>query len=201
MNSRNLFCFAGGYIGVAVTLPGLDRVAGLLSTVWAMENLGRARYGVSSEGGTSPTHEAGCCGGLTDRVLWRPCAYSMCDVGTVPNQTWQGIPEVSAYPGDKYSVDGFSYLPGQRLSRCTCPGEKHPGLIHNGGTFVGRSPEIDVFEAMIYSDLGVVSQSGQRAPFNAGYKRFNTTDNFIVPDPTVTELNPFTEGRVFCSRV
>ena len=44
----------------------------------------------------------------------------------------------------------FSYLPGQRLSRCTCPGESHPGPMHPDGTFVGRSaPEIDLFEAQV----------------------------------------------------
>jgi beta-glucan synthesis-associated protein KRE6 len=44
----------------------------------------------------------------------------------------------------------LSYLPGQRLSRCTCPGESHPGPIHSDGTYVGRgAPEIDVFEAQV----------------------------------------------------
>lgn len=43
-------------------------------------------------------------------------------------------------------------LPGQRLSRCTCPGEDHPGPKHKDGTFVGRSaPEIDIFEAQVRS--------------------------------------------------
>lgn len=44
----------------------------------------------------------------------------------------------------------LSYLPGQRLSRCTCPGESHPGPVHEDGEYVGRSgPEIDVFEAQV----------------------------------------------------
>ena len=43
-----------------------------------------------------------------------------------------------------------SYLGGQRLSRCTCPGESHPGPVHEDGSLVGRSaPEIDVFEAQV----------------------------------------------------
>ena len=44
----------------------------------------------------------------------------------------------------------MSFLPGQRLSRCTCKGESHPGPVHSDGTYVGRSaPEIDVFEAQV----------------------------------------------------
>lgn len=44
----------------------------------------------------------------------------------------------------------LSYLPGQRLSRCTCKGESHPGPVHSNGEYVGRaSPEIDVFEAQV----------------------------------------------------
>lgn len=54
----------------------------------------------------------------------------------------------------------MSFLPGQRLSRCTCQGESHPGPVHSDGTYVGRSaPEIDVFEAQVCSfDWSVVSQ-------------------------------------------
>lgn len=67
--------------------------------------------------------------------------------------------------------------------------------MHDDGTFVGRSaPEIDVFEATVHERKGAVSQSGQWAPFNAGYEWFNTTENFIVSDPTVTELNSYTGG-------
>ncbi|KAF9643976.1 hypothetical protein BDM02DRAFT_3157314 [Thelephora ganbajun] len=48
----------------------------------------------------------------------------------------------------------FSYLPDQRLSRCTCPCEDHPGPMYDGGTFVGRStPEIDVFESALTKEL------------------------------------------------
>ena len=62
---------------------------------------------------------------------------------------------------------------------------------------MGRSaPEIDVFEATTHEDLGAVSQSGQRGPFNAGYEWFNTTKNLIIPDPTVTELNSYAGGWV-----
>ena len=52
--------------------------------------------------------------------------------------------------GDAGTGGVLSYLPGQRLSRCTCQGESHPGPKHKDGTFVGRSaPEIDVFEAQV----------------------------------------------------
>jgi hypothetical protein len=52
--------------------------------------------------------------------------------------------------GDPSKGGVLSYLPGQRLSRCTCPGEDHPGPKHSDGMYVGRSaPEIDVFEAQV----------------------------------------------------
>lgn len=176
MSSWNQFCFTGGYIEVAVTLPGKSGIAGLWPAIWTMGNLGRAGYGASLEG------------------MW-PYTYDTCDVGTVPNQTYHGLPDVSLYPGDQYNLGDFSYLPGQRLSRCTCPGEEHPGPKHNDGTFVGRSaPEIDIFEATTQADRGAVSQSGQWAPFNAGYEWFNTTQNLIIPDTTVTQLNTYTGG-------
>jgi len=104
--------------------------------------------------------------------------------------------------GDRYHDFAFSYLPGQKLSRCSCPGEDHPGPKHDDGTFVGRSaPEIDIFEATTEGPNGAVSQSGQWAPFNADYQWFNTTDNLIIPDPTITVLNSYAGGSVsFCSR-
>lgn len=58
-------------------------------------------------------------------------------------------------------------LPGQRLSACTCPGESHPGPVHQDGSYVGRSaPEIDLFEALVDGKRGQVSQSAQWAPFD-----------------------------------
>lgn len=132
------------------------------------------------------------------RLLQWPYTYDTCDVGTVPNQTWKGVPDVSLFPGDQYNQGDFSYLPGQRLSRCTCPDEQdHPGPKHTDGTFVGRSaPEIDVFEATVQNDEGAVSQSGQWGPFNAGYEWFNTTKNLIIADPTITSQNVYTGGCV-----
>ena len=64
--------------------------------------------------------------------------------------------------GDEWYGGELSYLPGQRLSACTCPGEPHPGPQNRDGTFVGRSaPEIDVLEAQVSEAdrIGHVSQS------------------------------------------
>jgi hypothetical protein len=64
---------------------------------------------------------------------------------------------------------------------------------------VGRAaPEIDIFEATVQYDKGAVSQSGQWAPFNAGYQWFNTTANFKVPNTEITQQNAYTGGSVFC---
>ena len=98
-------------------------------------------------------------------VKW-PYTYDACDVGTVSNQTVNGVPKAATVNGDKGNGGVLSYLPGQRLSRCTCDGESHPGPKHSDGTYVGRSaPEIDVFEAQITGKplVGQVSQSAQWA--------------------------------------
>jgi beta-glucan synthesis-associated protein KRE6 len=80
-----------------------------------------------------------------------PYTYDACDVGTVPNQTYNGLPLAATINGDPSYNDVLSYLPGQKLSRCTCDGESHPGPKHADGTYVGRSaPEIDLFEAQVY---------------------------------------------------
>jgi beta-glucan synthesis-associated protein KRE6 len=74
-------------------------------------------------------------------------------VGTAPNQTLNGLPVAATVNGDPSANGALSYLPGQKLSRCTCKGESHPGPVHSDGTYVGRAaPEIDVFEAQV-SDL------------------------------------------------
>ncbi len=71
-------------------------------------------------------------------------------MGTVANQTLDGIPVAATVGGDRKRGGALSYLPGQKLSRCTCEGESHPGPKHPDGTFVGRSaPEIDVYEAQV----------------------------------------------------
>jgi len=96
-----------------------------------MGNLGRAGYGASLDG------------------MW-PYTYDACDVGTLANQTLNGLPVAATVNGDASRDGSLSYLPGQRLSRCTCDGESHPGPKHSDGTFVGRAaPEIDIFEAQV----------------------------------------------------
>jgi hypothetical protein len=114
--------------------------------------------------------------------LW-PYTYAACDVGTVPNQTLNGSPS---------GIAGLSYLPGQRLSACSCSGSDHPGPSVN----VGRSaPEIDVLEAQIDVTrfVGQASQSLQVAPFNANYQ-FNNATSATPLQGSTTEFNSYTGG-------
>ncbi|KAG7451540.1 glycoside hydrolase family 16 protein [Guyanagaster necrorhizus] len=172
----NKFCFTGGYLAASVQLPGINNVLGLWPAVWSMGNLGRAGYGASLEG------------------MW-PYTYDSCDVGTAPNQTIDDEPTAALTSGYSSSDYALSYLPGQRLSRCTCDGESHPGPKHSDGTYVGRSaPEIDVFEAQVTDDVGYVSQSGQWAPFNKGYVWDNSSDNLIIADSSISSLNSYIGG-------
>ncbi|KAJ7487429.1 beta-glucan synthesis-associated protein [Mycena galericulata] len=176
ISSWNKFCFTGGLIVAAVTLPGINNIHGLWPAVWTMGNLGRAGFGASLEG------------------MW-PYTYDACDVGTAPNQTINNLPLAATINGDQSVGGALSFLPGQRLSRCTCSGESHPGPIHSDGTYVGRSaPEIDIFEAQISNNMGQVSQSAQWAPFNNEYIWFNTSQNLIIPDATNSTLNGYIGG-------
>lgn len=67
-------------------------------------------------------------------------------IEALPNQTRpDGTPSIARTSGtDEASDYALSYLPGQRLSRCTCIDDKtHPGPRHADGSWVGRSaPEI-----------------------------------------------------------
>ncbi|EGO05193.1 glycoside hydrolase family 16 protein [Serpula lacrymans var. lacrymans S7.3] len=176
MTSWNKFCFTGGMVLVSVSLPGYNNVSGLWPAIWTMGNLGRVGYGASTDG------------------TW-PYNYDACDVGTAPNQTHDGKPLAALENGDPYNGNVLSYLPGQRLSRCTCPGESHPGPMHSDGTYVGRAaPEIDIFEALLLDGQGAVSQSGQWAPMNAEYDWFNTTGNYVIPNPAITSQNTYSGG-------
>ncbi len=131
LSSWNKFCFTGVLIETSAILPGINNVVGLWPAVWTMGNLGRAGYGASLEG------------------MW-PYTYDACDLGTSANQTLNGLPLAALSGGDPTENGVLSFLPGQRLSRCTCTGESHPGPVHSDGTYVGRSaPEIDVFEAQV----------------------------------------------------
>lgn len=176
MTTWNKFCFTGGLLETSVILPGINNVVGLWPAVWTMGNLGRAGYGASLEG------------------MW-PYTYDACDVGTVHNQTFNNLPVAAVEDGDPYNDNHLSFLPGQKLSRCTCPGESHPGPVHEDQSYVGRAaPEIDVFEAQITGGSGQVSQSAQWAPFNDHYVWFNTSDNLIIADPDVTIFNVYVGG-------
>ncbi|KAJ6456683.1 beta-glucan synthesis-associated protein [Mycena sanguinolenta] len=187
----NKFCFTGGLIVTNVMMPGTTNIFGLWPAVWTMGNLGRAGYGASLEG------------------MW-PYVYDECDVGTLPNQTLNNGPPAAMNSGagdaDTPPFGVLSYLPGQRLSRCTCPGESHPGPIHESdGSYVGRSaPEIDIFEAQIGGAgtddspfVGQVSQSGQWAPFDPAYAWANTSENMVLVDPTLSVKNLGFNGDTF----
>lgn len=174
LSTWNKFCFTGGMVLASVSLPGTNDVSGLWPAVWSMGNLGRVGYGASLEG------------------MW-PYSYDACDVGTAPNQTVNGAP-AAAVTGNPYDNSPLSYLPGQRLSRCTCKGESHPGPMHSDGTYVGRSaPEIDVFESQVILQ-GQVSQSAQWAPMNYAYQWSNLSQNYKIPNPDVTQLNSYLGG-------
>jgi len=143
-----------------------------------MGNLGRAGYGATLDG------------------MW-PYTYDSCDVGTAPNQTKNGLPEAAAKDGPVASNYALSYLAGQKLSRCTCPGSSHPGPMHSDGTYVGRgAPEIDMFEAQVTGTplTGQVSQSAQWAPFNDYYIWKNTSENLIIYNTTGSAQNSYIGG-------
>lgn len=95
---------------------------------------------------------------------------------------------------------GLSYLPGQRLSRCTCPNSKeHPGPKHPDGSWVGRSaPEIDIIEAQASNKAGStghVSMSLQLAPYDSGYNLTKTPGSYTFYTEQA-ELNTYT-GAVY----
>ncbi|KAJ7717021.1 glycoside hydrolase family 16 protein [Mycena metata] len=184
ISTWNKFCFTGGLIVADVQLPGMNNIFGLWPAVWTMGNLGRAGYGATLDG------------------MW-PYSYDSCDVGTTPNQTLNGGPPAAldTGPGPKGAVTGgeLSFLPGQRLSRCTCHGESHPGPVHEDGSYVGRSaPEIDILEAQIGgpdgAHVGQVSQSAQWAPFNAAYIWDNSSSNLYIANPDLSHQNTYSGG-------
>lgn len=171
MSSWNKFCFTGGYIEANVSLPGLNNIAGLWPAVWTMGNLGRAGYGASLEGMVRVCSTVTCSLLISCPFQW-PYTYDACDVGTVANQSVNGLPVAATINGDTGKGGVLSYLPGQKLSRCTCSTSNngsllvHPGPKHSDGTFVGRAaPEIDIFEAQVTGKplTGQVSQSSQWA--------------------------------------
>ncbi|KAI3406241.2 hypothetical protein KGF56_001083 [Candida oxycetoniae] len=110
--------------------------------------------------------------------VW-PYTYDSCDAGITPNQS---------------SPDGISYLPGQRLNKCTCPGESHP----NPG--VGRgAPEIDIIEGEVMTDStgkkknnGVASQSLQLAPMDIWY--MPDYDFIEIRNASISTMNTYAGG-------
>ncbi|KAI0777564.1 beta-glucan synthesis-associated [Trametes elegans] len=183
LQSWNKFCFSSGYIEVSMTLPGPDsNTQGYWPGAWTMGNLGRPGYRATTDG------------------TW-PYSYDSCDVGTFPNQTYtNGSGPAAALHSDqsrsKYNYE-LSWLPGQRLSSCTCPGEEHPGPSNNIGRGV---PEIDILEAEKNKEEGgvgqVVSQSAQFAPFTHDYLYFNDTDQFTIYDTSLTRPNSYSQQAV-----
>ncbi|WRT67581.1 uncharacterized protein IL334_004553 [Kwoniella shivajii] len=175
LQSWNQLCFQYSYyLEVRVSLPGNTRIAGFWPGIWTMGNLGRAGFGASTEG------------------MW-PYTYDSCDVGTLKNQTnAEGTgPEAALTTGPEGG--GISFLPGQRLSACTCPGEDHPGPAESYGRGV---PEIDVLEGQL--DLSVrkghLSQSFQVAPFDESYAWLNSSKGAEIYDNDITIFNSYTGG-------
>lgn len=182
LQSWNKFCFTGGYIEVSISLPGPNQeTQGYWPGAWTMGNLARPGYGATTDG------------------VW-PYSYDSCDVGTFPNQTEpDGSGPAAALHSNasaaKYNHD-LSWLSGQRLSSCTCPGEDHPGPSVN----VGRgAPEIDILEVE-HNKLGsgqVVSQSAQFAPFSHDYIYLNDTqDEWSINTPDITHANSYLGSAV-----
>ncbi|KAM0791358.1 hypothetical protein ACM66B_005825 [Microbotryomycetes sp. NB124-2] len=170
LQSWNKLCFQGGYIEVSMSMPGTSKAMGYWPGAWTLGNLGRPGYGGTNHG------------------TW-PYTYDACDVGTMPNQTWpNGTDPVAAkQSGDPDYGGELSWLPGQRLSACTCPGEDHPGPSNN----VGRgAPEIDINEMQVdYRGTGSTSQSIQFAPIDAGYAWKNETPETVMFNETITFQN------------
>ncbi|TFK50280.1 beta-glucan synthesis-associated [Heliocybe sulcata] len=183
LQSWNKFCFTHGYLEVSLTLPGPDsNTQGYWPGAWTMGNLGRPGYMATTDG------------------TW-PYSYDACDLGTFPNQTLKdGSGPAAALHSDesrsKYNFE-LSWLPGQRLSSCTCPGEDHPGPSVSKGR---GAPEIDILEAEKdkLTNVGqVVSQSAQFAPFTHDYLFQNdTTDKFWINNTDITRPNTYRGSAV-----
>ncbi|KAJ7498599.1 beta-glucan synthesis-associated [Mycena latifolia] len=183
LQSWNKFCFTRGYIEVAIVLPGPNaNTQGYWPGAWTMGNLARPGYTATTDG------------------TW-PYTYNSCDVGTFPNQTdADGLGPAAALHSDasreKYNYE-LSWLSGQKLSACSCPGSDHPGP----DVSVGRgAPEIDILEAE-KDKAGVagqvVSQSAQFAPFTHDYDYINdTTNDWTIYDTTLTRANSYKGSAV-----
>jgi beta-glucanase (GH16 family) len=109
----------------------------------------------------------------TTEGVWR-YTYNSCDLGTTPNQS---------------APDGLSYLPGQKLTSCSCTSEDHP----SPGTGRG-APEIDILEGSVDPNnrIGVVTQSFQVAPFDVFWRP--NSDFLAIPNDNTTQMNGYTGG-------
>ncbi|KAJ6500723.1 glycoside hydrolase family 16 protein [Mycena sanguinolenta] len=175
LQTWNKLCFSSSaYVEVSISLPGFPTTPGFWPGAWVMGNLGRAGYGATTEG------------------MW-PYSYDTCDVGTFPNQTDHNNEPAAVHDAK------LSFLPGQRLSACTCPGSDHPGPSTSTGRGV---PEIDILEAQVEIDgtapffRGQASQSYQVAPYNMAYQFDNTSSATPIVDPTNTKFNAY-KGNVY----
>ncbi|KAF8630900.1 hypothetical protein AX17_005258 [Amanita inopinata Kibby_2008] len=173
LQSWNKLCFMTGYVEVAVSMPGSPNGPGLWPGAWTLGNLARAGFGATTEG------------------MW-PYSYDTCDLGTFPNQTSSdGTPSSAATGG----VNGgpLSFLPGQRLSACTCPGSDHPGPSVSTGRGV---PEIDILETQVDVSRfqGQVSQSLQIAPYNYKYQVVTSDPGTKINNNDLTKMNTYKGG-------
>lgn len=137
--------------------------------------------------GSGPTEpNALCLSGM-----W-PYSYDTCDLGTFPNQTAKDGTPAAAATGSPKGTE-LSFMPGQRVSACTCPGSDHPGPTVNIGRGV---PEIDIIETQINTSVmqAQVSQSYQTAPYNYQYQFVNTTPSATIFDDTITQFNSYKGG-------
>ncbi|KAJ7437784.1 beta-glucan synthesis-associated [Mycena galericulata] len=183
LQSWNKFCFTRGYIEVAIVLPGPNaNTQGYWPGAWTMGNLARPGYTATTDG------------------AW-PYTYDSCDVGTFPNQTdadGLGPPAALNTSASQAKYDWeLSWLSGQKLSACSCPGSDHPGP--NVG--VGRgAPEIDILEAekdKVNVAGQVVSQSAQFAPFTHDYLyTTDTADDWTVYNTSITRPNTYKGSAV-----
>ncbi|KAJ6630282.1 glycoside hydrolase family 16 protein [Mycena sp. CBHHK59/15] len=166
LQSWNKMCFTTGYIEVSISLPGAPTQPGFWPGAWTMGNLGRAGFGATTEG------------------MW-PYSYDTCDLGTFPNQTTHDNTPAAVFGAEQ------SFLPGQRLSACTCAGSDHPGPSSSVGRGV---PEIDIIEAQVEMSpmiRGQASQSYQIAPYNYNFEFDNTTSSTPIANASITKFNEY----------
>ncbi|OBZ76649.1 Beta-glucan synthesis-associated protein KRE6 [Grifola frondosa] len=190
MSSWNKFCFTGGYVETNVSLPGVNNIVGLWPAMWTMGNLGEQATGRHSRAWCALTS-------LSFIILYSLPPYVFITSLTKWPYTYDAMRLAATINGDPGNGGVLSFLPGQKLSRCTCDGESHPGPKHSDGTYVGRSaPEIDIFEAQITGTplTAQVSQSAQWAPFNHGYIWLNTSANEVIPNTSISMQNSYIGG-------